>query len=60
MVHTVLLAGGRHTQLYSLMRIRQPVDEGFEVVPVNPSRFLYYSWMSPGVRSRIYHPQETG
>jgi hypothetical protein len=36
------------------------VDEGFNVVPVvNPSRFLYYSRMSPGVLSRIYHPEET-
>jgi hypothetical protein len=56
---TVLLAGG-HAQLYSPERIRQPVDEGFNVVPVvNPSRFLYYSRMSPGVLSRIYHPEET-
>jgi hypothetical protein len=35
------------------------VDEGFDVVPVNPSRFLYYSRMSPGILSRIYHPEET-
>ena len=55
----MLLAGGGHAQLYSPERIQQPVDEGFDVVPVSPSRFLYYSRMSPRVLSRIYHPEET-
>lgn len=55
---TILFAGGGHAHLYSLRRTRELVDQGFEVVLVNPSRFLYYSGMAPGLLSRIYRPEE--
>lgn len=44
--------------MYSLRRARELVEKGFDVVLVNPSRFLYYSGMAPGLLSRIYHPEE--
>lgn len=55
---TILFAGGGHAHLYSLRRTRELREAGFEVVLVNPSRFLYYSGMAPGLLSRIYRPEE--
>lgn len=55
---TVVFAGGGHAHLYSLRRTRELTEQGFEVVLVNPSRFLYYSGMAPGLLSRIYRPEE--
>jgi NADH dehydrogenase FAD-containing subunit len=55
---TILLAGGGHAHLYSLRRTHELTQQGFEVVLVNPSRFLYYSGMAPGLLSRIYRPEE--
>lgn len=55
---TILFAGGGHAHLYSLRRTQELRDAGFEVVLVNPSRFLYYSGMAPGLLSRLYRPEE--
>lgn len=55
---TILFAGGGHAHLYSLRRTHELRAAGFEVVLVNPSRFLYYSGMAPGLLSRIYRPEE--
>jgi len=55
---TLVFAGGGHSQLYSLRRTRELTEGGFDVVLVNPSRFLYYSGMAPGLLSRIYNPEE--
>lgn len=55
---TIVFAGGGHAHLYSLRNTRQLVEQGFDVVLVNPSRFLYYSGMAPGLLSRIYRPEE--
>lgn len=55
---TLVFAGGGHSQLYSLRRTRELTESGLDVVLVNPSRFLYYSGMAPGLLSRIYRPEE--
>lgn len=55
---TIVFAGGGHAHLFSLRRTRELVDHGFDVILVNPSRFLYYSGMAPGLLSRIYRPEE--
>lgn len=55
---TVVFAGGGHAHQHSLRRTREIKERGFDVVLVNPSRFLYYSGMAPGLVSRIYRPEE--
>ena len=55
---TILFAGGGHAHLYALRRTHELRAAGFEVVLVNPSRFLYYSGMAPGLLSRIYRPEQ--
>lgn len=55
---TIVFAGGGHAHIYSLRRTRELVDAGYDVVLINPSRFLYYSGMAPGLLSRIYRPEE--
>jgi NADH dehydrogenase FAD-containing subunit len=55
---TIVFAGGGHAHLYSLRRTRELTEQGFDVVLVNPSRFLYYSGMAPGLLSRIYRPEQ--
>ena len=55
---TVVFAGGGHAQLYSLRRTRELTEEGFDVVLVNPGRFLYYSGMAPGLLSGTYGAEE--
>lgn len=54
----VVFAGGGHAQLYSLRRTRELTKRGFDVVLVNPGRFLYYSGMAPGTLSWTYRPEE--
>lgn len=54
----VVFAGGGHAHLYSLLRTAKLVGWGFDVVLVNPSRYLYYSGMATGVISRTYTTEE--
>ncbi|MGI9049400.1 MAG: NAD(P)/FAD-dependent oxidoreductase [Rubrobacteraceae bacterium] len=55
---TIVFAGGGHAHLYSLLRTGDLVRQGFDVVLVNPSRYLYYSGMATGVISRTYTTEE--
>ena len=55
---TIAFAGGGHAHLYSLLRTAQMADLGYDVVLVNPSRYLYYSGMATGVISGLYTPEE--
>ena len=55
---TIVFAGGGHAHLYSLRRTRELTEQGFDVVLVSPSRFLYYSGMAPGLLSRVYRPEQ--
>lgn len=54
----MVFAGGGHAQLYSLRRTRELTEKGFDVVLVNPGRFLYYSGMAPGLLSGTYGAEE--
>lgn len=55
---TIAFAGGGHAHLYSLLRTGELVRRGYDVVLVNPSRYLFYSGMATGVVSRTYTPEE--
>jgi NADH dehydrogenase FAD-containing subunit len=55
---TIAFAGGGHAHLYSLRRAGELVRRGYDVVLVNPSRFLYYSGMATGVISRTHAPED--
>lgn len=55
---TVVLAGGGHAHLYSLLRTRSFTERGVRVVLVDPSPYLYYSGMATGVISGAYTPEE--
>jgi len=55
---TIAFAGGGHAHLYSLRRTGELVRRGYDVVLVNPSRYLFYSGMATGVISRTHTPEE--
>lgn len=55
---TLILAGGGHAHLHTLLHTRCFTERGVEVVLVNPSRYLYYSGMATGVISGDYAPDE--
>ena len=55
---TVAFAGGGHAHLYSLRRTGELVRDGYDVVLVNPSRYLFYSGMATGVISRTHAPED--
>ena len=55
---TVVFAGGGHAHLYPLLRTAELVGRGFDVILVNPSRYLYYSGMATGVISQTYTTEE--
>ncbi|MGB3633985.1 MAG: FAD-dependent oxidoreductase [Rubrobacteraceae bacterium] len=54
----VVLAGGGHAHLHSLLNTAQFVELGCDVVLVNPSPYLYYSGMATGVISGTYTPEQ--
>lgn len=54
----IVLAGGGHAHLHSLLRAAEFVKRGCELVLVNPSPYLYYSGMATGVISGTYTPEQ--
>jgi NADH dehydrogenase FAD-containing subunit len=54
----VVLVGGGHAHLHSLLHARSFAERGVRVVLVNPSPYLYYSGMATGVISGFYSPEE--
>lgn len=54
----IVLAGGGHAHLYSLVRVGELVRRGFDVTLVDRSPYLYYSGMATGVISGTYAPEE--
>jgi len=54
----IVLAGGGHAHLYSLLRTKELVRRGFRVTLIDPSPYLYYSGMATGVISGAYAPGE--
>lgn len=54
----LVLAGGGHAHLHSLLHAAEFGKRGCEVVLVNPSPYLYYSGMATGVISGVYTPEQ--
>lgn len=54
----IVLAGGGHAHLHSLLRSPEFATRDCEVVLINPSPYLYYSGMATGVISGIYTPEQ--
>lgn len=55
--HLVLVGGG-HAHLTTLMKAGELVRQGHRVTLVGPSDYHYYSGMGPGLLSGIYQPEE--
>ncbi len=54
----IVLAGGGHAHLHSLLHVTKFIERGCEVVLVNPSSYLYYSGMATGVISGVYTQEQ--
>ncbi|MFP5212177.1 MAG: NAD(P)/FAD-dependent oxidoreductase [Acidobacteriota bacterium] len=55
--HLVLVGGG-HAHMTTLLHIGDFVKRGHRVTLVSPSPYQYYSGMGPGMLSGIYKPQD--
>lgn len=55
--HLVLVGGG-HAHLETLLNLNELTRRGHRVTLISPSPYLYYSGMGPGMLSGIYRPQE--
>jgi len=51
--HLVLIGGG-HAHLLTLINIRTLVDRGYRVTVIQPSQYHYYSGMGPGMLGGAY------
>ncbi len=54
----IVLAGGGHAHLYTLIRAKELIRQGFDVTLVDRSPYLYYSGMATGVISGAYAPDK--
>ena len=54
----IVFAGGGHAHLYSLVRVGELVQRGYDVTLVDTSPYMYYSGMATGVISGAYAPDE--
>jgi len=55
--HLVLVGGG-HAHLTTLLKLREFTERGHKVTVISSSGYHYYSGMGPGMLSGIYQPQE--
>jgi NADH dehydrogenase FAD-containing subunit len=55
--HLVLVGGG-HAHLTTIVRIKDFVNRGHRVTVIGPSRHHYYSGMGPGMLGGFYRPEE--
>ena len=55
--HLVLVGGG-HAHLTTLLHADKFIAKGHQVTLIGPSEFHYYSGMGPGLLSGIYRPEE--
>lgn len=55
--HLVLIGGG-HAHMTSLLNIDQLTSRGHQVTLVSPSPYHYYSGMGPGMLGGFYHPSQ--
>lgn len=58
MAEHLVLAGGGHAHLTTLLRIGEFVSRGHRVSVIGPKPYHYYSGMAPGMVSGYYRPQE--
>lgn len=58
MMKHIVLAGGGHAHLTTLLRIQSLIGQGHRVTLISPSPYHYYSGMGPGMLAGIYRPQE--
>ncbi|MDO3378609.1 FAD-dependent oxidoreductase [Geoalkalibacter halelectricus] len=56
--HLVLVGGG-HAHLTTLLKLKTLVDRGHRVTLMSPSPFHYYSGMGPGLLAGTFAPAET-
>ncbi|UCF30519.1 MAG: FAD-dependent oxidoreductase [bacterium] len=54
----LVLAGGGHAHLTTLLRTGEITSRGHQVTVVGPSPYHYYSGMAPGMVSGHYRPQQ--
>lgn len=54
----LVFVGGGHAHLAVLSCLKHYVDRSHEVKVIEPSPYLYYSGMGPGMLSGIYRPDE--
>ncbi len=54
----IVLVGGGHAHLESLVSLGEMVDRGHEVTVVSPTDYQYYSGMGPGLLSQTYRVQD--
>jgi NADH dehydrogenase FAD-containing subunit len=55
--HLVLVGGG-HAHLPTLIGLREFVERGHRVTLISPSAYHYYSGMGPGLLGGLYQPEE--
>jgi NADH dehydrogenase FAD-containing subunit len=55
--HLVLVGGG-HAHMTTLLHLDDYVERGHRVTLISPSPYHYYSGMGPGMLSGLYEPQE--
>lgn len=55
--HLVLVGGG-HAHMTTLLRAGDFIEEGHRVTLISPSPYQYYSGMGPGMLSGMFRPQE--
>ena len=58
MTQHLVLAGGGHAHLQTLLELKDFTDQGVKVTVVSPSAYHYYSGMGPGMLSGRYRPEE--
>ena len=55
--HLVLVGGG-HAHLTTMLNVKEFVRRGHRVTLISPSPYHYYSGMGPGMLSGIYRPED--
>lgn len=55
--HLVLVGGG-HAHMTTMLNLRDYTERGHQVTLIGPSPYHYYSGMGPGLLSGMYRPQD--
>jgi len=54
----LVLAGGGHAHMITMLKVGEFVKRGHRVTLIGPSPYHYYSGMGPGMLSGIYRPED--